>query len=196
MFGLSNSHPLSLAAAELTRGHKRTKDGHTGIEPPLLQMLEEAIASDSGRGTAAGVSRTGSPLNVGALHLWDSISAVVAEHWPGHGVLAQHKTPLIDRLTEWVQEVAGTDSELHLLEMCTWWAAQIRQQLEPVHPVPLRGTACLKCKAVTIPVQDEEGGTVLQPALLAHAHETPVMVECIGCGTAWTGGAIYQYQRQ
>lgn len=194
MFGLSNSHPLSVAAEQLTRGHKHTKGGHTGVEPALLDMLEEAIASDSGRGTAAGVSRTGSPLNVGALHLWDSISTVVAEHWPGHGVLARHGTPLVQRLTEWVQEVAGTDSEPHLLEMCLWWAAQIRQQLEPVHPVPLRNTACLQCKAVTIPTQDEDGGTVLQPALLAHAHAAPVMVECIGCGTTWSGGGIYQYK--
>lgn len=194
MFGLPNSHPLSVATEQLTRGHKHTKDGHTGIEPPLLQMLEQAIASDSGRGTAAGVSRTGSPLNVGALHLWDSISTVVAEHWPGHGVLAMHKTPLIDRLIAWVQEVAGTDSEPHLLEMCQWWAGQIRQQLEPVNPVPLRNTACLQCKAVTIPTQDEDGGTVLQPALLAHAHAAPVVVECIGCGTTWSGGGIYQYK--
>lgn len=196
MYGLPNSHPLSIAAAELTRGHKRTKDGHTGIEPALLLMLEQAIASDSGRGTAAGVSRTGSPLDVGALHLWDSISMVVAEHWPGHGVLAKHKTHLIDRLIEWVQAVAGTDSEVHLLEMCRWWASQIRQHLEPVNPVPLRNTACIKCKAVTIPTLDEDGCTVLKPALLAHTRAAPMSVECIGCGTVWSGGGIYQYSRQ
>lgn len=194
MYGLPNSSPLSVAAVTLTKGHKRTQGGHTGIEPALLTMLEEAIASDSGRGTAAGVSRTGSPLNVGALHLWDSIGMVVAEHWPGHGVLARHKTPLVDRLIAWVEEVAGTDSEPHLLEMCEYWIAQIRQQLDPVHPVPLRGTGCLQCKAVTIPTQDEDGCTVMQPALLAYAHQTPVIVVCIGCGTEWSGPALHQYR--
>lgn len=193
MFGLPTHHALSKAAAELTRGHKRTKDGHTGIEPPLLEMLEQAIASDSGRGTAAGVSRTGSPLDVGALHLWDSIYTVVAEHWPGHGDLALAKTPLIDRVTAWVEDVAGTPNEPHLLEYLLYWAGCIRQHLEPVRPVPLRHTACLQCKAVTIPQQDEDGATCYAPALQAHTAASPLLVECLGCGTSWVGASVYQY---
>lgn len=195
MFGLPAHHIFSQTVGQLTHAHKRTKDGLTGVEPALLHMLEQAIASDSGKGTAAGVSRTGAPLDVGALHLRDTIAAVVAEHWPGHGVVDRQGTPLIARLVEWATEVAGTANEQHLQELCSWWVRDIRQHLEPQRPIPLRGTACLQCKAVTIPTQDEDGGTVLQPALQAHVHTAPVQVECIACGTNWSGGGVYQYQK-
>lgn len=195
MFGLPKHHVFSQTVGQLTHAHKRTKDGLTGMEPPLLLMLEQAISSDSGKGTAAGVSRTGAPLDVGALHLRDTIAAVVAEHWPGHGVLARYSTPLIDRLVEWATEVAGTANEEHLQELCSWWARDIRQHLEPQRAIPVRGTPCLKCKAITTPTQDEDGATVLQPALQAHVHTAPVTVECRACGTTWTGGGVYEYQK-
>lgn len=157
-------------------------------------MLEEAIASStSAGGTTSGASRNGAPLDVSALHLRDTIAAVVAEHWPGHGVLALRATPLLRRLTMWVEAIAGTPDEQYLLDLLCGWRDDIRQLLYPVHPVPLRGVHCLQCKAVTVPRQDLDGATVLEPALQAHTGDAGLLVACIACGTAWEGPAVHQY---
>jgi hypothetical protein len=187
MFGLPDGAALSRVVFELCRVHPRTVDEHHGLEAPLLHMLERAIGSDQGRGSVSGVSGASGVLNLGALDLWRSIGDTVGAHWPGRGDLSQAKTHLIQRLELWTASLAGTDEEVHLLEMAHYWHSSIRNLLEPPKEVPLRGVTCPTCKQDRVLVLDPDGGTIYQPPLLAYLSETPVRVECRGCTGTWFG---------
>lgn len=192
MFGLPDHNILSETVATLTRPHPHKTGGHEGTEPPLLLQLEQAIASDSGRGSAPGGStRAGVPLDVNALHIRDSIAAVVSEHWPGHGDLSRAATPLMERLEQWTSELAGGELETYLLEFCVYWVQQIRDLLDPPVRIPLRGVACAECGTDTITDRDpDDGGKVFRPAVVVHASEDPLRAECLECGAGWRGDAL------
>lgn len=187
MFGLPGNHPLSRAAEQLTREHTRSTDTGTGTEAPLLSLLERAIPSDTSGAYGGGSTRTGAPLDVAALALWDEISASVNANWPGRNrpEPRYRDAHLITRLSTWVS-VAPVRDQGHLLEMCEYWISRIREHLEPSKRVTLRGQACPACKCVTYPSTDEDGGTVLSPSLLAHL-EPQLHIECRACGEHWAG---------
>lgn len=191
MYGMPDAAELSRVVGELTRDHVRTVGELAGVEPPLLRLLQVAIAADtSGASGGAGRSKNGAPLDVTALTLWEEISGVVDEHWPGRGNLAQAGTHLIDRLTMWTNQVAFTDDAVHLLEMCDYWRGQIRDLLEPPKQAALRGVTCPACKCSTIAKMEEDGTKSYSPALVVHLSETPVRAECIPCGGTWFGGQL------
>lgn len=188
MFGLPDHHSLSETVAQLTRPHTRKVGELDGIEPALLDLLASAIGNTSGRGSAPGGStRAGAPLDVTALSLWTSISAVVSEHWPGHGDLARADTSLPDRLEQWTSHLAGSDHEVYLLEFCLYWVEQIRELLEPTRKMPLRGVACGHCGFESIREPNPEGETVRRPAILVYPDERPTRAECQVCGEQWVG---------
>lgn len=178
---------------ELTQDHPRTvphSDGTvTGREPGLLVLLERAIASDTGRGSASGGGSTPSaPIDPGALVLWDTIQKVVGEWWPGAGDPGQKDTPLPRRLRSWAREVP-LEKRGYLLEMCLHWRGEIRNLLEPPKQVPLRGWACLQCGEEWAWVP--RGGEIVRVyALLTHLEETPVRTECRNCGHLIFGGEL------
>jgi hypothetical protein len=119
------------------------------------------------------------------LSIWQGIYQVVGEFWPGKGQLQHASMRLIDRLTWWASTVAGTDDEVHLLELCDIWAGKIRDLLEPPKRVPVRGGQCPRCREYQVLGTDLDGQRVYQPCLLAHMSENPVRVECLGCGGTW-----------
>lgn len=193
MFGMPDSALLSQAVADLTRSHERTAGEHTGQEPALLDLLEVAIKSDtSGASGGGGSTRAASPMDVTALHLWQTIAQTIGEFWPGRGQLSHAKLPQKDRLTWWAETVAGTDNEVHLLEMCDYWIGQIRDLLEPPKRVPLRGAQCARCREYQVLGHNPDGERVYGPCLLAHLSETPVRIECLGCGGQWYDGEMLE----
>ena len=189
MYGLPDNAPLSRVVNELCRVHERTVEDTTGLEAPLLYLLERAVASDMGRGSVSGVSGVGGVLNLAALDLWRKVCAVVAEHWPGRGDLQQANTPVIQRLEVWASSLAGTDDEIYLLDLCHNWHEAIRNLLEPPKEVPLRGVTCPTCKRNRVLVENADREYVYQPPLLAYLSETPVRVTCRdeACRATWFG---------
>lgn len=185
MYGLPPNHPLSAAAQVLLTEHFHVADIGAGMEDPLLNLLEETIASSTA-GAPGGGTGTGSPVNVEALTLWDEIAAVVNRHWPYRGMLDFKESPLQERLTIWVTSVAPEDQD-HLLEMCNYWIYRIRELLVPSRHVVLRGQSCPECKCVRYPSADPDGGTVLNPPLVAHLSEPRLRIECRSCEAQWTG---------
>lgn len=182
---------LSQAIHELTQTHPRKHGELAGVEPGLLHLLERAIASSSGRGSAAGAARTGSPVDVSALTLWQQINDVVGEHWPGHGDLMLAPMPLTSRLVLWAANLSGTEDEVHLLEMAMYWRKRIYDLLEPPVRVPLRGVTCPACHQSSYRHEaPEDGGYAHSPVLLVHLSETPVRAECLHCGSEWLGGEL------
>lgn len=191
MYGMPDSSALSKVVFELCHVHPRTVGEHTGLEAPLLEMLRQAIASDTSGAYGGGSSRTGAPVDTNALTIWEGIRDTVGQHWPGRGDLARAGTPLITRLEVWTASLAGSDEELHLLEMCHYWRGQIRDLLEPPQEVPLRGLSCPTCKQDRVLMTDPDGGSVYQPPLLAYLSETPIRVTCRGCTGTWEGQDLH-----
>lgn len=186
MFGLPDNSELSQVVHQLTRTHHRTVDGLTGVEQPLLVQLRLAVASDTAGAYGGGGTRSGAPLDVNALTIWQGIYSTVASHWPGRGDLVLQHTSTPDRLERWVAALAGTDQEVYLLEMCHYWRQQIRDLLEPPQLVPLRGVVCPTCRAAkAVVAQGDE--QVQVDTLLAYLSETPVRVTCRGCAATWLG---------
>lgn len=193
MFGMPNNHPLSSAVEVLTRPHMHTLTGGTmeqGVEEALLVTLGKAVASTSGKGSAAGGTRTGSPVDLGAMTLLDSIAAVVHANVPSaHDPIARCR-PVSARLISWAEQAAGDPTEEDiLLEHCRRWIYDIRRYLEPPKEVPLRGVACSNCGVFEVYSRDEDGDVVAVPALTAYASESPVRVTCGACETSWEGEA-------
>lgn len=185
MYGRPTNDPLSQAAQVLLAEHFHTSPVGTGIEDPLLMLLERAVASSTS-GAPGGGTGTGSPVNVEALALWDEISGVVNEHWPYRGMLDFKDTPLSARLEMWVISVPDSYA-VHLLEMCNYWVYRIRELLDPSRHVTLRGESCPECKCVRFPSPDPDGGVVLNPPLVAHLSEPVLRIECRACSAQWTG---------
>ena len=191
MFGMPNNHPLSAAVEVLTRPHMHTLTGGTmeqGVEEALLITLGKAVASTSGKGSASGGTRTGSPVDLGAMVLLDRIAAVVHANIPSaHDPIARCR-PVASRLMSWAEQAAGDPTEEDiLLNYCRGWIYDIRRYLEPPKEVPLRGVACSGCGVFEIWDRDEDGDAVALPALTAYASETPVRVGCAACGESWEG---------
>lgn len=185
MFGRANGDPLSKAAQVLLTPHFHVTEVGTGIEEPLLTLLEKTIASSTS-GAPGGGTGTGSPVNLAALELWDRISSVVNTYWPYRGMSDFKDTPLASRLELWVISVPDS-SAIHLLEMCEYWIECIRELLTPSRHVVIRGESCPECKCVRYPAPDPDGGTVLNPPLIAHLSEPVLRIECRACNAQWTG---------
>jgi len=189
VYGLPSANALSQAVQVLCKQHHATdRQGFQGQEAPLLRMLELSIGSGMGKGSVSGVSGANGVLNLGALELWQAIHRTVDEFWPGRGNLAMAKLHLIPRLELWTTQVGGTENEPHLLEMCAYWAQQIRDLLDPPKLVPIRGGQCPRCQEHQVLGTNPDGERVFGPCLLAHLSEEPVRVECLGCGGQWYDG--------
>lgn len=188
MFGLPNSAPLSQVVHELTEAHHHTYGALSGIEPGLLHLLRAAVATSSGRGSApgGGGGKASAPVDAAALTLWESIAGTVDAHWPGRLDRHPEDPPLDFKLKRWTTAVAGTENEVHLLEMATWWRKQIRDLLDPPQVIPLRQVACPDC-GVSQVSEVSQDGTVLVPALTAYPSEHPMRVVCQACETKWIG---------
>jgi hypothetical protein len=177
---------LSQAVFVLTKPHTRTLAEHTGQEPALLDLLEVAIKTDTSGATGNGSgTRAGGPVDVNALSIRQDIWNVVAEFWPGKGRIEYAHMRLKERLIWWTSTLAGTENEVHLLEMCEIWTGRIRDLLEPPKRVPLRGAQCPRCKENQVLETDLDGHRVYQPTMVAHLSETPARVECRACGGTW-----------
>lgn len=191
MFGLPNAAPLSKAVERLARPHWHLDGVRSGMEEALLVTLERAVASTGGKGSASGVSRTGSPVDLGALSLLDEIVAVLRDNVPGAETPRVRALPVARRLILWTESAAGQeDAELVLLDYCHTWEAAIRRHLEPPKEIPLKGVTCPVCKSATVAVQDPDGDRVIRPILTAYASESPVRVGCCVCETQWEGNSI------
>lgn len=188
MFGMPNTHPLSAAVERLARPHIHHSRYHSGLEEALLVTLANAVASSSGKGSASGVSRTGSPVDLGAMVLLDRIGAVIEENNPTpHDPIARCR-PLPRRLVRWTESIAGDPTEEDiLLQYCIDWETEIRAHLEPAKEIPLRGVACLKCGVSEVMEIAPDGERTRRPILTAYASEDPIRVQCTVCDHQWIG---------
>lgn len=180
---------LGEAVQILTEDHEHSTERGSGIEPGLLLMLEVAIKSTGTSRSGGSGNRAGSVLDAGALELRDEIARVVGANWPGRGSPKRQATPLPQRLQEWAAVVAGGSNEWALQEFCAYWVAQIRELLDPPRRIPLRGQPCLWCDAETVSLE-QDGETVIVPAMLATVGQNPMRVECRACAAEWEGGSI------
>lgn len=186
MFGLPSNHPLSRAVEVLVCEHEHTTDHVTGVEDGLLVQLEQAVASSTA-GAPGGGTGTGSPLNVAALTLLAEIADTINRQLPP-GVLTVYRDVSVCHRLRWLtRSLAGYEDAQWLQELCESWAGRIRELLAPSRHVPLRGQSCPECKCRTYPHQDEDGGTILSPPLVAHLSEPRLRVECLACEYQWAG---------
>lgn len=182
---MHNTHPLSQVVSRLTREHHHTDGERAGTERPLLATLALAVASSGGKGSASGVSRTGSPVDLGALDLLDSITAAVQEGYPGTSETIK-RMPLSARLQSWASAAAGSAlEERALLHRCLAWEQAIRRMIEPPKEIPLREAVCPACALAWVTEEDPDGDTYVRPALTAYASGEAPRVECCACGTQW-----------
>lgn len=185
---------LSETAHELTHTHVRrtvTEDGPVyGDEPPLLQILAEAVGASS-QVKAGGTSKTGVPIDLGALDLWENIRRTIDQCWPGAGDPAYVRVPSHVKLNAWVSVTTDPVAEAVLLDLCTRWVGQIREHLEPTKRVPLGGVACPVCGWDRTVTEGEDGFTY-RPALVAFPDEQPIRVACTveACGREWCGAQV------
>lgn len=197
MFGLAPGSALAEAVVQLTRPHQRTiqmDDGPlTGQEAALLNVLERAVHSDSGKGSAAGVARTGSPVDLTAMALWDKLHRETTSAWPGRADATRKGTPLTVRLEELTVATAqaqDTEAELQLWTWALGAIEAIQAIVEPPKRTALRGTTCPKCGNANVLSDAEDGGEVFNPCLMVHLSEYPVRAECLVCGSTWSGGEL------
>lgn len=169
------SDPLKALARELLEPHL-TEDNEP--EDGLLQLLFDAIAnsSESG-GVGGGSAETKAPLDLGALELWDRISAEIRAFAPE--LRAFSEADVLRQLVEDFEEVFG---QLELMESMLRWRDDIRAHFDPPKIVPLRNVACPMCKAG----KTAEG----EYPLSLHASATPPSAQCAHCGTRWVGGEL------
>lgn len=177
MFGLPNHHPLSKAVAVLTRDHMHEVDGVTGIEEPLLLMLEKAIGSSTGAGSGGGGK--GAILNAAALDLRESI----------HRALAPDSRPdwrTAYRLEHHARVCAGVPSmEDELLASCSYWERAIRELLQPTRRVPVKDQHCPACGYAQTTVTNPDGEDVVRPALEASLTGADSTLKCLVCLQEW-----------
>lgn len=191
MFGMPNAAPLSKAVERLAIPHWHLDGPRAGTEEALLVTLERAVASTGGKGSASGVSRTGSPVDLGALGLLESITQVLRVNVPGAAEPWVRALPVPRRLIRWAEAAAGQEKEENaLLDYCIGWERDIRRYLEPPKEIPLRGVRCPECRKDIVEVLDADGGRVMCPILTAYASESPVRVGCSVCEGSWTGNSI------
>lgn len=165
----------------------KTEDGPvTAAEPPLLLILERAVASNSGRGSTAGVTGAGGPLNLGALELQRQVfNELSAAGYPGVSTR--------EGLTRWWRESTGPGgSEAAtqlLLEYAVKWVDGIRELLDPTRKIPMPDTACPGCSNSDVYVE-HSGEEVRTPAVVLYPSVSPPEAECLACGTLWVGGEL------
>lgn len=189
-----NRGPIYRAALttvhELVNTHlttTRTEDGPvTAPEPPLLLILERTVASNSGRGSTAGVSGEGGPLNLGALELLRRIqSDLVEAGYPG----MEPRAALASWWTDASREDEPEEGLRILLEVGTRWIDGIRELLDPTRRVPMKDTACPGCGNTHV-YAESSGETVRTPAVVLYPGCLPPEAECMACGTSWSGGEL------
>lgn len=186
---------LSETAHELTHQHTRrttTEDGDVyGVEPPLLDILRDCVAS-SGSGRGGGASnRTASPADLGALDLLEEITRIVDTCWPGNGDPAYVRVPTTSKLNAWVVHTTDPVAEGVLLDLCQRWVSRIREHIEPTKRRPIPNVACPACGWDRTVTEDDDGFTY-RPALVAYPEAQPPRVVCTveSCSGEWAGADI------
>ena len=177
----------------LTKPHLRrttNTEGETiyGEEPALLDILEDCVASDSGKGSASGVARTGSPVDLGALDLVQEVKRATQEHWPVQGLL---KAPLRLRVNAWYANTHEPNEALRMYETVFRWAEQIREMIEPTKKVQMRGVTCTECHCTHVEKPGEDGVTY-SPAITVYPDANPVYATCGVCAHEWSGKEIHE----
>ena len=174
----------------LCREHTRrstTPEGDVyGVETALLVQLTQAVASDRGRGSVAGRSVTGSPVDLGALTLLQDITRTVDEAWPYRGDPGMVRVPVWHRLTAWAANTLDPVDVAELTEQAGQWVDQIRRHLEPPIKVTLNG-ACPDCGHTHVVTIDDDGQAIHNPTLVAHQDHAACQV----CEAEWWGPAMH-----
>lgn len=169
---------------ELTVPHPRTFEGTTGTEDALLDQLKAAVGSNVGRGSGGGQS-SGAVIDAHALDVLNSIWRDVVHSSP----VLHSGAGLPGAVRRWHAEVTRWDATEHatleLLSLAMTWRTEIREILEPVKRIPMRGQVCPGC---THDYHQNDAGE-WSPTITLHAEAIPV-ADCAVCGEKWTGGQL------
>ena len=184
----------------------RSRRAGTGLVPPLLDRLVDAVAASSNTGGAPSAGATRSILGLQAAHLVADIdlttrwgrytgdptrSAVVrtrpvplAGGRTGHAVTPVRDLPA--QLRRWAARAPWWRAVhphylLDAAPLAQWWADQARAVLDTTAPLTLAG-ACPACGARTVTV-DDAGWAMQQRAL--QIDRLTGTTRCLHCGQTW-----------
>lgn len=167
-----------------------------GMQKPLLLELQEQVRP-SGEGGAGGAGfGPGMPVAAAALALMQDIEREVADRLWSLPRPAQVPEKLAQRIQYWV---ACLNDRPDLIDECYavlgGWVQRINDLFNPPTVVRLRR----KCPACNLSHVWEtlDGERVQNRALVAvirPASDTPVLVECRGCGAGWCGPSIHELE--
>lgn len=192
--------PLPYSVIQLTRPHFKTlytPDGErlSGMEPPLLCLLQTAVGSSVGGSVGSLGQSAGSPLNLKALALQSKISeAACMGLWGTKRVPMAEDFPvaLTTLVEDWARAEQTKPMAGKLWSDMEGWAQEIREMLNPPKRHPLRGYACPVCGSQwkASEVDGELARTEALVAELDTANGVP-FIECLCCAAEWHGGEIH-----
>ena len=159
-----------------------TKEGTTyGMEEGLLLQLEEAIGSSVSSVSGGGSDpRTRSPIDLGAVDLFNGIVKVVNSKVPP----LWRQMPLAARIQYWEGQAYTDEDQDELSRHLELWIEQIRETLDPTPRRPLPGVSCPECLTAVLP-RILDGEHVLVPVITIWPQT--LVAECQSCEAHWSG---------
>lgn len=166
--------------------------GRIGTEVALLVLLDQAVGSSSGKGSASGGSdpSTRSLVDGTALELRASIESAVTEGLARLGHPGKGGT-LAERAGAWLWALPP-GGYATLEPVLAQWVEAIRTLLDPPQQVRLRGVHCSACGYSMVLLDDplEPGREVQAPALVVTVSARPT-AECRVCGVEFDTPALH-----
>ncbi|MGP5381623.1 hypothetical protein ACTXL8_05485 [Glutamicibacter arilaitensis] len=167
-----------------------------GMQKPLLLELQEQVRP-SGEGGAGGAGfGPGMPVAAAALALMQDIEREVSDRLWSLPRPAEVPEKLAHRIQYWV---ACLNDRPDLIDECYavlgGWVQRINDLFNPPTVVRLR-RKCPTCNLSHV-WETLDGERVQNRALVAvirPASDTPVLVECRGCGAGWCGPSIHELE--
>ena len=167
-------------------------EGRIGTEVALLVLLDQAVGSSSGKGSASGGAdpSTRSLVDGTALELRASIESAVTEGLARLGCTSSRGT-LAERAGVWLGALPP-GGYATLEPVLARWVEAIRTLLDPPQRVHLRGVHCSACGYSMVLLDDpiEPGREVQAPALVVTVRAYPT-AECRVCGVEFDTPALH-----
>lgn len=170
---------------------------HFWMEPPLFDLLREAIHPDTtkpqggsgGGGGAASGSRAA--LSVEAVDLFMAIDQESWDlRWLNHAPGMKVTDALERRVLLWVQYVrASPEGRAEAVKILRRWITKIEALLDPPKVIQMRGSVCPACNNQWAMV-DDNGELIRKAALHVMVGTEQVLAWCMVCLVEWPAGAI------
>lgn len=139
-------------------------------DAPLLDQLEQLIRGSLGDNRAKGAQSGGSPINLSAYGLWQSIDSTVRGWMADLGARPGKSITLAQLLRSWYTlRLAGTHpvgEDEQFRSKVALWETAVRDILDPPTQIPYMGQACPLCGQTSAPGTDGDGDAVALWAFL------------------------------